>query len=560
MRKEKGKQLLICAVGAILSCGSIYGINPFGLVFFSAMYMERSCRVILCPLITIALTFALPIDQVVRYVIPMILTIVVVKLSEGQHRICRKWKGYVVSGLGLLSMDIAGSAFSTNPNMVLIAGVLESILVVSASFLVGGIIRFLLSTGREVHSENKKEELFLKGPGKGKLLAYAESFRNLAQTFTNVPEEIPVTVTDEGGALIASALTMPQEDGTMDRREMLWKSRFMENRVVLAGQLNEMAHIISEVAEEIYNVVDVGEKLEEQIRKRLRREGILSKNILVVEKKEHRIEVYATLKMERGNKVATKEVAELISEACRKNLIPSQEGAVTIGHEYSTVFFEEDAAFRVLTGVARLPKEGEEVSGDNYAFTKVGLGRVVVSLSDGMGSGSRACKESETIIELTEQFLEAGFSGEAVVQMINGAMVARSEEQAISSLDIADIDLYSGVCRFIKVGASTTLIKRDTKVETLVSTSLPLGIFHRQDFDCIEKKLYDEDYIILVTDGVLDRVGGEQPEEALCRIIEKTKRTSPREMSAKILNKVMTMSDKEVKDDMSVLVAGIWKK
>lgn len=559
MRKEKGKQLLICAVGVLLSCGSIYGINPFGLIFFTAMYMEKSCRIILCPLITIALTFTLPIEQVVRYAVPMIATIVVVRLLEGRHRICRKWKGYVISGLGLLSMDIAGSALSPNPDMVLITGVLESILVISASFLTGGVIRFLLSTGREIHSE-KKEELFLKGPGKGKLLAYAESFRNLARTFTYVPEEIPVAISEEGGALMAPAAIAQAEDPMVDRRDVLWKSRFMENRVVLAGQLNEMAHIISEVAEEIYNVVDVGEKLEEQIRRRLRREGILSKNILVVEKKEHRIEVYATLKMERGNKVATKEIAELISEACRKNLIPSQDGAVTIGHEYSTVFFEEDAAFRVLTGVARLPKEGEEVSGDNYAFTKVGPGRVVLSLSDGMGSGSRACRESETIIELTEQFLEAGFSGEAVVQMINGALVARSEEQAISSLDIADIDLYSGVCKFIKVGASTTFIKRDTKVETLVSTSLPLGIFHRQDFDCIEKKLYDEDYIVLVTDGVLDRVGGEQPEEVMCRIIEKTKRTSPREMSTKILNKVMNMSDKEIKDDMSVLVAGIWKK
>ena len=546
MRKEKRKQLLICAVGAILSCGSLYGINPFGLVFFTAMYMERACRVILCPLITIALTFALPIDQVVRYVIPMLITIVVVRLLEGKHRICRKWKGYVISGLGLLTMDITKRALSVNGDTILIAGILESIFVVSAAFILGAVIRFLLSTEREIHSENHKEELFLKGPGRGRLLAYAESFRNLAGTFAYVPDDLPMPI--EG------------EEGVIDRREMLWKNRFLENRVVLAGQLNEMAHIISEVAEEIYNVVDVGEQLEERIRKRLRKEGIISKNILVVERKEHRIEVYVTLKMERGNKVATKEIATLISEACRKDMIPSHEGAMAIGREYTTVFFEEDSAFRVLTGVARLPKEGEEASGDNYAFTKVGTGRVVISLSDGMGSGRRACKESETIIELTEQFLEAGFSGETVVQMINGAMVARSEEQAISSLDIADIDLYSGVCNFIKVGASTTFIKRDTKVEMLTSTSLPLGIFHQQDFDSIEKKLYDEDYIILVTDGVLDRVGTDQPEEVLCKIIEQLKRTSPREMASKILSKVMMMSNEDIKDDMSVLVAGIWKK
>ena len=280
----------------------------------------------------------------------------------------------------------------------------------------------------------------------------------------------------------------------------------------------------------------------------------------MVEKKDHKLEVYATIRMERGHKVAAKEIGCMISEVCKKNLVPSQEGALAIGREYTTVYFEEDAAYRVLTGVARLPKEGEEISGDNYAFTKVGMGRVVLSLSDGMGSGKRACRESETIIELAEQFVEAGFSGETVVQMINGAIVARSEEQAISSLDIADIDLYSGVCNFIKVGASTTFIKRDCKVETLTSTSLPLGIFHKQDYDSIEKKLYDDDYIILVTDGVLDRVGTEHPELILGEMIEEMKRTSPREMASRILSKVTQMSNQEIKDDMSVLVAGIWKK
>ena len=76
--------------------------------------------------------------------------------------------------------------------------------------------------------ENHKEELFLKGPGKGRLLAYAESFRNLAKTFTYVPDEIPIAVDGEGSVLVSPAAILTEE-AMIDRREMLWKSRFMEN-------------------------------------------------------------------------------------------------------------------------------------------------------------------------------------------------------------------------------------------------------------------------------------------------------------------------------------------
>ena len=42
-------------------------------------------------------------------------------------------------------------------------------------------------------------------------------------------------------------------------------------------------------------------------------------------------------------------------------------------------------------------------------------------LSDGMGSGMEACRESEEVVELLEQFLESGFSQETAAKMVNSA-------------------------------------------------------------------------------------------------------------------------------------------
>ncbi len=56
----------------------------------------------------------------------------------------------------------------------------------------------------------------------------------------------------------------------------------------------------------------------------------------------------------------------------------------------------------MVYGAARAIKTGESVSGDNYSFSQIMPGQVIMSLSDGMGSGEIAEEESRQVIELTE--------------------------------------------------------------------------------------------------------------------------------------------------------------
>ena len=102
-----------------------------------------------------------------------------------------------------------------------------------------------------------------------------------------------------------------------------------------------------------------------------------------------------------------------------------------VGQEYGTTQFVEDTNFKVLYGVARSTREDEKISGDNFAFTQTENGQLVVSLSDGMGSGIPACQESEQVIELLEQFLEAGFCKETAIKLINSALVIRTDAQDV---------------------------------------------------------------------------------------------------------------------------------
>lgn len=127
-------------------------------------------------------------------------------------------------------------------------------------------------------------------------------------------------------------------------------------------------------------------------------------------------------------------------------------------------------------------------------------------------------------------------------------------------MDICSIDLYTGVCSFLKAGAAATFIRRDTWVESIVSTSLAAGLMQQLDFDTASRKLYDGDYLIMVTDGVLDALEFGREEEIMKELILKISAQEPKEFARELLEHVLRLGGFQAKDDMTVLVARIWKK
>ena len=47
-------------------------------------------------------------------------------------------------------------------------------------------------------------------------------------------------------------------------------------------------------------------------------------------------------------------------------------------------------------------------------------------------------------------------------------------------------------------------------MEVVESTSLAAGLVSQTDFDTTTKKLYDGDYLVMMTDGVLDALPGDR--------------------------------------------------
>lgn len=347
---------------------------------------------------------------------------------------------------------------------------------------------------------------------------------------------------------------------SLARLKLSWHNRLAESREAVAGQLEEVARIVKDFS---YNICSTGEIIELQKKKvsvKLRSHHVKVQRVMMFERENRGTELHLRARCNDGRCITTKEAAMIIGHALNKRFIPREDSRNVIGRDFADYVFCEDANFKVLTGVARASKVKGELSGDNFSFLYPDSMDVVMMLADGMGSGEAAAKESEMVIELLEEFLEAGFREEPAVKLINSVLVLRSEHTMFSTVDLCVINLCAGTCDFVKVGAATTFIKRRDFVETISSTTMPVGMVNQIELEKKTKKLYDGDFVIMVSDGVLDCIMDEEKEAFLQKVIKEIEYQNPQEIANAILTAALMQHAYEPVDDMTVLVSGIWKK
>ena len=163
------------------------------------------------------------------------------------------------------------------------------------------------------------------------------------------------------------------------------------------------------------------------------------------------------------------------------------------------------------------------------------------------------------VVEMLEELLDAGFPKETAVEMMNTALVMGREDICFSTLDMSVFDLYNGTYESMKVGASTTYIKRGEKVEKIVSESLPLGVVRKLEPACTVRQLEHGDFVIMITDGVLDAFPYQEQDVLMDMIVKGCAFLNPKEIAKYILEQVLEFTGEAPLDDMTVLVVGIWK-
>ncbi|MCD8131125.1 MAG: serine/threonine-protein phosphatase [Lachnospiraceae bacterium] len=375
--------------------------------------------------------------------------------------------------------------------------------------------------------------------GQQKLPLCADSYRNIARVIMNFP---------------------PQTDNRAveNRADALYHRRLRENQNFMARQFLSLADQISRLADESYSYIYSGDTKYKEIARLLRAEDILVRHIYFMED-ENKDGVVEVTMCSRQGRVPARDVAAMLGTFYDMRLIPSAKSPYFIEEEYHSFTFVQEPAYNIIVGQAAAAQDGEDVSGDDVLVMEGIDGHEILLLADGVGSGAQALGCSEKILEFMEKFLLAGYSKEEVIQLLNDLLMQEGQETWMSTLDVCDINLYRGFCECYKIGAPAGYHKRQDMVERIQVANLPLGAFETLNLDSVRIRLEDGDYMILLSDGVVE---GLQEEEKLARLEEYISRLdlmNPREMSKAILDYSIQLHRGKAADDMTVVAAGIWR-
>ncbi len=208
-------------------------------------------------------------------------------------------------------------------------------------------------------------------------------------------------------------------------------------------------------------------------------------------------------------------------------------------------------AFTLSLGAAACPKTQSDQTGDSMAWREVDNLRLLL-LSDGMGSGELAHRESAAAVALLGDLLSIGVEESAALECVNQLLMLKCQEDMYATLDVLLLDLSTCRARFLKQGAPPSYILRKGRVYAIHAETLPVGILPEAAPVCPQDaQLMRGDAVVMMTDGLGDALG----QELLAAIIEGVGgANTPQDGADALLRRAL---ERNPADDMSVIVARV---
>lgn len=340
------------------------------------------------------------------------------------------------------------------------------------------------------------------------------------------------------------AKTLNRElDSYVDQRRRQQKG--LELKRVLANQYSSIRSIMEVLAEDMEKTAGFDEYLEKQIGGLLSRMGAKKAGAVCMVDNDGMMSVSLTAYgMEQPPDA--KKLEELISESARRSM-----RVVYSSYENGVVSAMLRDRERYSMKVARScrKKRGEQFSGDSSSVFSPANGKYVLAISDGMGSGRAAARNSTMAVRFLERLMRAGFDRDSAFQLLNCAYLLKAEDEDFVTVDVAVINLVTGLCEFVKAGAASSFIKRGPKIYELGCRNTPVGILSDMEFEKNRCNLKTGDFLVMVSDGVC-----ESDAERITSILEAYQGEDPEALASLLMGECALMGGTSRDDDITVAV------
>ena len=604
--KDQVARILVCLVLGALACHvKMLGCYPLVAIIFGAFYLEEENRRVCVPFLYLWMVLFLPIASLFRYGIVFLVWMVVLAIFWHMHVALRHFGQAVLLGMILVAVSYGGSVMTAAQHMRMpwiFIPPLEGMLVAGGTYVVAWALGICEAMIAKTSKKRKHAKTQMPSPYSRAMSGLAKSMGALVcpqESKTDVGivmqqelkericgrcghydvcfatgSEMAVTMESlftqaQNGQVLDPALEEKIEQqceraellirealGIFERTElnMSWYRRLCEHREMIAGQMDAMAYFMEDAMEQ-EELCDEKERLHmAKIRFQLREAGLRVWELHFYRRKNGTCRIVMELAARPGICITSKEVLAMIESCVSEPLVMAEENRNIVGRDRARYVFVTRPKISCTYGVSKMLQQKQTISGDSFGTKRLENGTFVMALSDGMGSGTRAHEESDTVVNLFLQFMEAGFLADMALRLMNAAMIFGADAERFSTLDACIIDEYTGIVDFYKVGAHVSFVRHKRRTEVIEASSLPMGA--SSSLDTLPSRSYLEpgDYLVLVTDGVLEYLQVEDAVEMLRELIQELTDTDAVTFARKIMERVLLFTGGTIADDMTVLV------
>ena len=324
------------------------------------------------------------------------------------------------------------------------------------------------------------------------------------------------------------------------------KNKITEMRRILTDQFSGMSSFLYELAENI-SLSRTRDKGKSACLKTALRDSGIPVERLDCFYYEGRVTVEITVASDDGNRI--KKIRPLIEFITKRRFDePETEG---MGASLFLVF-RERASYSVQSGYAQRSMRAGNLCGDTVGVFTTDRGDYNFLLSDGMGTGSRAAVDSNLAASVIEKLVCSFFSFEGACRTVNDALIMKSTDESIATVDALQINPYNCKAVFYKAGGTLSLIRRGESVTVIEKTSLPLGIIRNVSLAREERVLKKGDIVLLLSDGVTNSDCGWINDELLA-----WSKSDMQSLASHIASLAALRSESTTRDDITVIAVKI---
>jgi stage II sporulation protein E len=285
-------------------------------------------------------------------------------------------------------------------------------------------------------------------------------------------------------------------------------------RRAAAAQFGAVSELMEEVAAQLARQKAFEAEAAEAALRVLEDHGFRARSVCCVRGEENAAQLTAAVRPERDHSTG-EALALALGRATGIDFGLPETEPLNGAEGMALLTFAQRPRYRLETGAVQMSSSSSDYCGDSFDCFNDGRGREILVISDGMGTGGRAAVDSALATEIFSCLARGGLGFPQAMRIANQALLLKSCEESLATLDAAGVNLYTGEAEFCKAGGAVSFLRRRGRAARVELSALPAGILRSIRPAGHRTALEDGDILVLVSDGMLCG-----PDAWLCEALE----------------------------------------